>query len=165
MRNALLTGLLTELGSTERQVLASNKAVEEAPALTVSLAILLRLHAFLYPMLSRAAFAGQAEAIIAASTRGDVRSLVSDWTSIPENMGKRKLCPVYLKDKSWTGAVNILNIKAQLQQHSVALTLLHEQPGYVSNILKSASLAAFVAPQCINLTSNLHDIACARYDG
>ena len=99
MRNALLTGLLTELGSTERQVLASNKAVEEAPALTVSLAILLRLHAFLYPMLSRAAFAGQAEAIIAASTRGDVRSLASEWTSISENMGKRKLCHVDLKDK------------------------------------------------------------------
>jgi hypothetical protein len=73
--------------------------VEEAPALTISLDALLRLYASIYPMLSQAASGGQGEAIIAASTRGDVRSLASDWTSISENMGKRKLCHVDLKDK------------------------------------------------------------------
>ena len=83
---ALLMTFLAELASTYREVLALNNAVEDAPALTVSLAVVLRLYAFLYPLLSRDASSGQAGAIIAVSRRGDVRSLASDWTSIPENM-------------------------------------------------------------------------------
>lgn len=67
--------------------------------LTIGLAGLLRLYAFLYPMLSQAASGGQAGVIIAASTRGDVRSRASDWTSISENMATQKLSNVDLKDK------------------------------------------------------------------
>jgi hypothetical protein len=61
--------------------------------------------------------------------------------------------------------VIIRKIQAELQQQFVVLRPFREQPGYVSNILKSARLAAFVAPQRINFTSNLHDTASARYSG
>ena len=83
---ALLMTFWAELASTYREVLALNKAAEDAPALTISLAVVLRLYAFLYPPLSQGASSGRAGAMIAVSTRGDVRSLASDWTSIPENM-------------------------------------------------------------------------------
>ena len=114
-QTALLMAFLTKLASTERQHSASDKAEETVPVLTDNLDVLLGIYAFVYPLLSRDASSGQAGAIIAVSTRSDVRSLASDWTSIPENMGKRKLCHVDLKDKSSSGAVIIRNIQIQLQ--------------------------------------------------